>query len=163
MASRIALDEAALTIMPLVMIAQSLQFRRDRMWEVRRGGSPLRLWGVFVLALLGSVLAYFAMATGWVASLVELEHGRDSTGSDTLVICGFIASVVALTRGGTHALLLFYKERAGEIQRQLLLREHRETTPQEECAGKAAGRPEGGETADPVTEAPSSPSKPKSA
>jgi hypothetical protein len=127
MASRIALDEAALTIMPLVMIAQSLQFRRDRMWEARRGRTPLRLWGVFVLALLGSVLAYFAMATGWVASLVELEQGRDRTGSDTLIICGFIASVVALTRGGTHALLLFYKDRAGEIQRELVVKEDQET------------------------------------
>jgi hypothetical protein len=148
MASRIALDEAALTIMPLVMIAQSLQFRRDRMWEVRRGGTRLRLWGVFVLALTGSVLAYFAMATGWVASLVELEHGRDSTGSDTLIICGFIAAVVALTRGGTHALLLFYKERAGEIQRQLQVKEYPETNPEDESPRKAAGQPERGESAD---------------
>jgi hypothetical protein len=131
-ASRIALDEAALTIMPLVMIAQSLQFRRDRMWEVRRGSTPLRLWGVFLLSLIGSVLAYFAMATGWVASLVELEHGRDSTGSDTLIICGFIASVVALTRGGTHALLLFYKDRAGEIQRELRVKECQETNQEDE-------------------------------
>jgi hypothetical protein len=141
-ASRIALDAAALTIMPLVMIAQSLQFRRDRMWEVR-GKTPLRLWGVFCLALIGSVLAYFAMATGWVASLVELEHGRDTTASDTLVICGFIASVVALTRGGSHALLLFYKERAGEIQRQLLVKEHREATPEDECPRDDAGHPRG--------------------
>jgi hypothetical protein len=132
MASRVALDEAALTIMPLVMIAQSLQFRRDRMWEPQRGSTPLRLWGVFVLALTGSVLAYFLMATGWVASLVELEHGRDSSGSDTLVICGFIASVVALTRGGAHALLLFYKERAGEIRRQLLVKEYPEKDPGDE-------------------------------
>jgi hypothetical protein len=148
MASRIALDEAALTIMPLVMIAQSLQFRRDRMWEVRRGSTPLRLWAVFFLALIGSVLAYFAMATGWVASLVELEHGRDSTGSDTLIICGFIASVVALTRGGTHALLLFYKDRAREIQRDLLVTEYREASPEDECPRKAAGHPERGESAD---------------
>jgi hypothetical protein len=148
MATRIALDEAALTIMPLVMIAQSLQFRRDRMWEVPRGGTPLRLWGVFVLALVGSVLAYFAMATGWVASLVELEHGRDSAGSDTLIICGFIASVVALTRGGTHALLLFYKERAGEIQRQLLVKEYRDMTSQDERPPNATGHPESGENTD---------------
>jgi hypothetical protein len=67
------------------------------------------------------------MATGWVASLVELEQGRDRTGSDTLIICGFIASVVALTRGGTHALLLFYKDRAGEIQRELVVKEDQET------------------------------------
>jgi hypothetical protein len=147
-AGRIALDEAALTIMPLVMIAQSLQFRRDRMWEVRRASTPLRLWGVFFLALLGSVLAYFAMATGWVASLVELEHGRDSTGSDTLIICGFIASVVALTRGGTHALLLFYKERAGEIQRELLVTEYRETNPDDESPRAASGHPERGESAE---------------
>jgi hypothetical protein len=132
MASRIALDEAALTIMPLVMIAQSLQFRRDRMWEARRGRTPLRLWGVFCVALLGSVLAYFAMATGWVASLVELEHGHDSPGSDTLVIWGFIASVVALTRGGSHALLLFYKERASEIRRELRVSEPRETHQEDE-------------------------------
>jgi hypothetical protein len=149
MASRVALDEAALTIMPLVMIAQSLQFRRDRMWELRPGSTPLRLWAVFILALTGSVLAYFAMATGWVASLVELEHGRDSTGSDTLIICGFIASVVALTRGGTHALLLFYKERAGEIQRELRVKEYQETNPEDECPRMAADHSGRGEREQP--------------
>jgi hypothetical protein len=142
MASRTGLDEAALTIMPLVMIAQSLQFRRDRMWELRPGSTRLRLWTVFSLSLIGSVLAYFAMATGWVAALVELEHGHDSSGGDTLIICGYVASVVALTRGGTHALLLFYKDRAGEIQRELLAKEHRETNPEDECPRKAAGQPE---------------------
>jgi hypothetical protein len=147
-ASRTALDEAALTIMPLVMIAQSLQFRRDRMWEARRGRTALRLWGVFILALTGSVLAYFLMATGWVASLVELEHGRDSTRSDTLVICGFVASVVALTRGGTHALLLFYKERAQEIHRELRAPEDQETDPGDEGTPNAGGPPGRGESAD---------------
>jgi hypothetical protein len=140
-ASRLALDEAALTVMPLVMIAQSLQFRRDRMWEVRRGSTPLRFWTVFVLSLLGSVLAYLAMATGWVASLVELEHGRDSSGTDTLIICGFIAAVVALTRGGAHALLLFYKDRAGEIRRELRAEGYGETNPEDECPREDAGDP----------------------
>jgi hypothetical protein len=147
-ASRIALDEASLTLMPLVMIAQSLQFRRDRMWEHRRESTALRLWTVFWLSLLGSVLAYLAMATGWVAALVELEHGRDSSTSDTLIICGFIAAVVALTRGGTHALLLFYKERAQEIRRELPVEEYLETNPQNESSSEAAGPRQCGERTD---------------
>jgi hypothetical protein len=147
-ASRIALDEASLTLMPLVMIAQSLQFRRDRMWEHRRTSTALRLWTVFWLSLLGSVLAYLAMATGWVAALVELEHGRDSSTSDTLIICGFIAAVVALTRGGTHALLLFYKERAQEIRRELPVKEYLETNPQDESSSEAAGPRQCGERTD---------------
>jgi hypothetical protein len=65
--------------------------------------------------------------------LVELEHGRDSRGTDTLIVCGFIAAVVALTRGGAHALLLFYKERAGEIRHELRVEEYRETNPEDEC------------------------------
>jgi hypothetical protein len=89
-----------------------------------------------------TVLAYFAMAAGWVASLLELEHGRDSTGSDTVILCAFIASVVALTRGGTHALLLFYKDRAGEIQRERLVKEDRKTNPDDECPRKAADQPD---------------------
>jgi hypothetical protein len=42
---------------------------------------------------------------------------------------GFIAAVVALTRGGAHALLLFYKARAAEIHRELRVTEYQATDP----------------------------------
>jgi hypothetical protein len=66
--------------------------------------------------------------------------------------CLFFATKEATTRVATGKLtmpvLLFYKERAGEIQRELLLKKYRETNPEDECSRKAAGTSERDESAD---------------
>jgi hypothetical protein len=115
------------------MIAQSLQFRRDRMFEFRaRNPSTFEFRAVVILSLMVSVVTYVAMAVGWVASIVQLEHGRGSSMSNIWIIVGLIAAVVALTRGGVHALLVSYMERADEARRDLVARHNQETNPQTE-------------------------------
>jgi hypothetical protein len=124
--SRIALDAGALTILPIVMIAQSLQFRRDRMFEsFLRNPSTRELGSALVVSLAISVLAYFAMAAGWFGSIIELEQGRDHSWSDICIVVGLIAAVVALTRGGINALVVSYRERGDVVRRELATRRDR--------------------------------------
>jgi hypothetical protein len=91
-----------------------------------------------------SILAYFAMAIGWMACIVELEQGHDSSLCDTLIVAGFIAAVVALTRGGVYALVLSHFERRDEVQRGLQIRSDgeatREVQSQETVAQSNSGR-----------------------
>ena len=118
--SRIALDAGALTILPIVMIAQSLQFRRDRMFDTfLRNPSTRELGSALVVSLVISVLAYFAMAAGWFGCIIELEQGSDHSWSDVCIVVGLVAAVVALTRGGIHALVVSYRERGDEVRREL--------------------------------------------
>lgn len=119
-ASRIALDAGALTILPLVMIAQSLQFRRDRMFEVgSKSPSRQELRTAVMVSLVISITAYLAMAVGWAACVVELQRGRSSSLTETLILVGFGASFIALTRGGILALAMAHFERRDQVQRDL--------------------------------------------
>jgi hypothetical protein len=118
MASRITLDGGALTILPLVMIAQSLQFRRDRMFESKaRTPSRHGLRAAVLVSLTISILAYSAMAIGWAASILQLERGRAGPLSNALILSGLVAAIVALTRGGVDALVRSHLERRDELQR----------------------------------------------
>jgi hypothetical protein len=106
------------------MIAQSLQFRRDRMFEVRaKTPSSGQLRTAVFASLAISIVAYVAMAAGWVACFVELDRGRDSSFFDTAIIVGLSAAVVALTRGGIHALMMSHFERGDAAKRDLEARQ----------------------------------------
>jgi hypothetical protein len=102
------------------MIAQSLQFRRDPMFDVRaKTPSSGQLRAAVIASLAVSIVAYVAMAAGWVACFAELDRGRESSLFDKVVIAGLCAAVVALTRGGIHALVLSHFQRGDAVRRDL--------------------------------------------
>ena len=145
-ASRIALDGGALTILPLVMIAQSLQFRRDRMFEFgAKTPSRHEVRSAVFVSLVISILAYSVMSIGWAASIVELDRGHGNSVSNVLILCGFIAAIVALTRGGVHALVLSHFERGNEVERGLDAQSSQEVAAEDRLTREAAARTEADE------------------
>jgi hypothetical protein len=110
------------------------------MFEVRaRTPTPRQLRLAVYVSLAISIFAYVAMAVGWIACVVELDRGRNGSSFDTAIMIGLIAAVVALTRGGIHALLMAHFERGDEAMRDLRVRGAEQGVPREASQDSAWG------------------------